>query len=452
MYLDFRSTYSDFKGQGLTEKVSEQLHDFPPRLDSVISDLNSPLIQPLISLAGKNEEYYSAQHVYALLKDLIPIVGNLVGAEETRRYFIAFQNPAEARGTGGLVGAYAIIKIEQGRISVERVGSNYDLELQDEIPVKLPQEFSNLYGDDPAWWPNSNMSPHFPYAAQIWLGLWKKQYGENLDGAIALDPFVLQDILSFVGPVTVGEQVISDSNVITLTLSTTYKDFENDNMGRKEFLVSIIKAVIQKSLAQDVNKLDLAWSMRNSLLSHRVLFFSARPQEQKQIELSPISGALTMNKSNEYRLVLQNTAGNKMDYYIQRSVRLIADSCSLRQTKIEVAITNTALPDLYLPDIYYGRQDRANKDNPDNSTSVTAMIYGPIGADVLFSMEEPSGKSAGFLKRERSRAVVVIPTELAAGQTKRYEVIFRGGSGPLTTVIQPLVMDQQTSITDKCAS
>jgi hypothetical protein len=380
------------------------------------------------------------------------VTAEILGYANARRYFIAFQNPAEARGTGGLVGAYAIVKVEKGRISVERVGSNYDLALQDEIPVKLPQEFSTLYGDDPAWWPNSNMSPHFPYAAQIWLGLWKKQYGDSLDGALALDPFVLSDILRSVGAVKVGDQIISHSNVIALTLSTTYKDFENDNVGRKEFLVSIIKAVIEKSLAQDVDKLDLAWSMRHSLLNHRILFFSARPQEQKQIEESPISGALSMNKSNEYRLVLQNTAGNKMDYYIQRSMSLISDTCSPRQTKLHVEITNTALPDMYLPDIYYGRQDRANKNNPDNSTSVTAMIYGPIGAEILFSMQQPSGKAAGFLKRERSRAVVVIPTELAAGETKRYEVIFSGGSGPLTTVIQPLVMDQQTSITDKCTS
>ena len=43
--------------------------------------------------------------------ELIP---PMLGADGKRRYFLAFQNPAESRGTGGLLGAYGVLEADQG--------------------------------------------------------------------------------------------------------------------------------------------------------------------------------------------------------------------------------------------------------------------------------------------------------------------------------------------------
>ena len=41
-----------------------------------------------------------------------------LGADGPRHYFIGASNPAELRGSGGLIGAYAILTIDRGRLSL----------------------------------------------------------------------------------------------------------------------------------------------------------------------------------------------------------------------------------------------------------------------------------------------------------------------------------------------
>ena len=51
-------------------------------------------------------------HTASLLLQGFP---RFLGAEEPQRYFFGAQNPAELRGTGGLIGAYSILEIDDGR-------------------------------------------------------------------------------------------------------------------------------------------------------------------------------------------------------------------------------------------------------------------------------------------------------------------------------------------------
>ncbi len=50
----------------------------------------------------------------------------MLGAQGTRRYMMAFENNAEARGLGGLPGAYAILRADHGKVSFERFGTDND--------------------------------------------------------------------------------------------------------------------------------------------------------------------------------------------------------------------------------------------------------------------------------------------------------------------------------------
>ncbi len=50
-----------------------------------------------------------------------------LGADGPRRYFLAFQTNAEARGTGGLVGAYGVLEADAGRLRLVRLGDDGDL-------------------------------------------------------------------------------------------------------------------------------------------------------------------------------------------------------------------------------------------------------------------------------------------------------------------------------------
>ena len=118
-----------------------------------------------------------------------------------QRYFVAFQNEAEARGTGGLPGAFAILRADHGKLSFERFETDNTLgRCRPGSTSATTTTRSTARRRATSLYINSNVSPHFPYAAQIWIAMWKKFSGQRLDGAFAVDPTALSYLLAVTGP------------------------------------------------------------------------------------------------------------------------------------------------------------------------------------------------------------------------------------------------------------
>ncbi len=59
-------------------------------------------------------------------RDLVTLLPPMLGSEQPRRYLVAFQNDAEARGSGGLPGVYAVLRADHGKLDFERYGVSGD--------------------------------------------------------------------------------------------------------------------------------------------------------------------------------------------------------------------------------------------------------------------------------------------------------------------------------------
>lgn len=449
---DARTMYKEFQSNGFTKGVETKYNDLIPRLNELRKTADNPLIKPLIPLTGREKQLNDALALYDYIAPALPAIPEFIGATSPKRYLVAFQNSAEARGTGGIFGAFAVLKLDKGEFSVEKVGSNYNLQHQPSIPVKLPKEFYNIYRQDPAIWMNSNMSPHFPYGAKIWLGLWNKQFNDNLDGVIALDPIVLSHLLTVTGPVTAEGNKITSENVVAESLSDAYLKFENDNFARKSYLVAIIQSVADAILAPTSDRLALVRALQEPIFENRILLYSTNQKTQVAFAKSKISGAMRKTPSNEYRLVIQNTAGNKMDYYLDRAITIKSLKCGAKPTtEVDFTITNTANKDSYLPAYVKGRLDLNMPQGKENATFITAFLFGPPKAKLLSAFDPLTNGSAGFLKTERTRTALTIPLELSAGESRSFTATFKGGTGALTSHRQPLVRPQLTKIQDRCS-
>ncbi|WP_396229763.1 DUF4012 domain-containing protein, partial [Frankia sp. CpI1-P] len=51
----------------------------------------------------------------------------MLGANGPRTYFIAFQNNAEIKGTGGLLGVFGVLTANHGKVDLVRTASNTEL-------------------------------------------------------------------------------------------------------------------------------------------------------------------------------------------------------------------------------------------------------------------------------------------------------------------------------------
>ncbi|MEN3361309.1 MAG: hypothetical protein V7637_5291 [Mycobacteriales bacterium] len=316
------------------------------------------------------------------------LVPALLGGDRPRRYLLVFQNNAEARGTGGLPGLYAVLATDRGRITVQMLGSNTDLRGAARLPVDLGPEFATQWGQDPSIWPNSNLDPSFPNAARIWLALWQRQTGQRLDGALATDPVAVGYLLAVAGPVRLptGEQVTGD-NVASLTMSQVYARFAPGE-PQNGFLRTVARSAVSTLLASPARPRALLDALARAGRERRLVIYSSRPDEERDLVAAGLGGTLPDAAGSYAYVVVNNLAGNKMDYYLWRAVSYAGGRCraGLRDSRITIRFGNAAPAAGTLPAYVTRRADTgvtlAQSAAP-GSVVALVSVYGPRQAGVL---------------------------------------------------------------------
>ncbi|MCV7056545.1 DUF4012 domain-containing protein [Mycolicibacterium gilvum] len=406
------------------------------------------------------------RHLQNQISDVTSVIENtalaarlapsMMGADGPRTYFMAFQTNAEARGTGGLLGGYGILRFDNGVPTVDSLASNTDLKGA-VAPVDLGFEFDQQYGFQQPFFDfrNSNISPHFPYAAEIWQGMWLEQTGMKVDGVIAIDPVALSYILGAVGPVTMPDgEVISRENVVELTESTAYSRFplETDQAARKQYLQDIANAVVTKMTGQVKSPRLLLDALGRAVSERRIAVWSSLPEDQALLEATPIAHIIPDDSAPYAQVVINNLAGNKLDYYLDTQIEYVADGCNgdTRASTVTVKLTN-AVPAAGLPDYVVGAEGLS----PDlgftvpPGTNVTSVrLFGTKGAE-LSGVILNGERVPAIHYTERGRPVFEVQVIITAGQTAN--IMFqlseptvpgvpRAPSQPLVETVVPQVM------------
>ena len=419
-------------------------------LDKGFELLNFPVIKQLTQIVGL--DFTPIQSEITTLTEISPI---LLGSERPMRYLIAIQNSAEARGTGGILGAYAIVELKKGSLKVIETGSNEPLygSSLEKIPINVPEEYKRLYGDNPAILQNSNLSPHFPYGAEIWLALWKKEFGQTLDGVIAIDPTALSYILRSTGPITLnsGERITSE-NLVADTLKNAYERFEKDNKARKQYLVDIMNATVKQLNSGDYSKIKMAQAIRDGIIANRILFYSTDKSAQSELSKVRLGGDMRLESNNEFRTVIQNIDAGKLDYYLDRDVVIESKSCEkIRETQVRIRVTNTLKTGVGVSPYVLTRADKGKPASLiPGSHRFKVFIYGPTDAKLVSVSRENRTANLGGGSTERGRPIYVADVDLAPGESEELLANFSGGVGSITFLDQPLVLQTKLSIQDKC--
>ncbi|HWA65684.1 MAG TPA: DUF4012 domain-containing protein [Mycobacteriales bacterium] len=419
----------------------------------LISTARSKVLTELTSLAGSVDDV-------ARFATAGP---DMLGLHGPRRYFVGIQNNAEARATGGLVAAYAVVTADHGRIHVVEHGNDGKLQAFTAAKPVIPldADYAHEYGNyEPAQrWITSNVSPDFPVAADIWAHLWEEQTGEHIDGTFGVDPVGLAQILGAVGPVTVhgypGE--FSGSNLATFIESTEYVAFPGlDNTRRKNFLGDVGDAVIKKMLSGAGDAQAIASALGSAAGGGHLSLWSMNDSEEGQIVGTPLAGALPATTAPFASLSVDNATSSKLDYYLDRSLTYQAGGCgsSRRESTITVTLDNTAprhgLPE-YVRSITLPGGEPAVEQVPNNTLFV--FIHATDGAALERATLDghPVAVGEGV---ERGHPVYFVSVKLSPDlpRTIVLHLSEPTTSGAATTQVQPLARPQQTTLdVPKCA-
>ncbi|AUS32646.1 DUF4012 domain-containing protein [Rhodococcus qingshengii] len=374
----------------------------------------------------------------------------MLGTDGPRNYFIGFQTNAEARGTGGLLGGYGIVRVDNGAARVDTLSPNSELTL-DNQPIDLGPDFNQLYGNSRPTtdFRNSNLSSHFPYAAQIWQSLWSQESGgELVDGAIATDPIALSYLLEAVGPVEMpdGESVTAD-NVVELTESTAYARFPSDNKARKQYLQTIAARVVAKMTGNIKSPSALLEALGRGVSEGRIAVWSSHPDEQSVLADTVLGHTIPDDAAPYAGVVINNQAGNKLDYYLTREIDYTAQTCTgdTRKTTVTVRLTNNA-PDADLTEYVSGIVD--NPGRLPNGTNVAAVTLLATAGAKLDAVSVGGQISFAVNGTEQGHPAYMTRAVIPQGQTVelKFDLTEPTAEGEARVPVQPLVDDPKITV------
>ncbi|MGW5470783.1 DUF4012 domain-containing protein [Streptomyces chartreusis] len=348
------------------------------------------------------------------------VVPAMLGTHGPRHYFLAFQNIAEARGTGGLPGAFAVLRAERGKVSFEHFGNNTEIDV--EAKADLGAEFAAQYGHNgpQSMWANSNMSPHFPYAGRLWTSYWRAQTGRKLDGAIAIDPASLGMLLRVTGPARLPDgSALTAENAVDLTERDSYAKY-SDVAERKSFFVEAARAAAEEMMtAFDDPRLlpALMRAVHDVQRAGRLQVWSAHPGEQRLLEARPFGGALPDAPGPFAGLVLNNGAGTKLDYYLDRSLVWEPGACTDKGRAVTTTVTLTNRATSGLPHYVTQRVDAPSYRTRPGDNRLLVSYYAGAGAKLTRATLDgrPVEPIPGF---ERGHPVYTLDVELPRQSTR----------------------------------
>ncbi len=325
-------------------------------------------------------------------EEMAATLPSFLGADGPRRYFVGVQTPAELRATGGLLGFYAILTVDGGRMTV---GEPVVLEEDPDEPaltapgdetdvarrlgqlgreqgfvVPAPDDYRARYEHVSAGghFSNVNVDPHLPVVAEVLLSLYEHHTDEQLDGLILLDPMALATLLEPVGPIDLDPAVLDADGRLPERIAPgelvdvmTHEIYEVYGQGRgverrafyRDFATRSFDAVFTGTW----DGLEFIRGLGDAAAGRHLQVFSTHGGEQAAFETIGVAGAFgpSDGRSDFLALTANNAVGGKMDVHLGHRVagelRLelppvspLGHARATRRAALEVTVDNP-LPD-----------------------------------------------------------------------------------------------------------
>jgi hypothetical protein len=284
----------------------------------------------------------------------LKLAATLYGPPGSARWFLAFQNPAELRGTGGLIGQYGILEARPSGPKLTTVAPYEELDKHTKEGVDLPRQVASRYtrfATDRAW-SSVNIPPDMPTVGRIITGLYKESIGDRVDGVIAVDPLAVAKVLRVSGPIQAGGVRLTAGNVAEETLVQAYVRYADDNAARRRFLEQVARATFEafhKALAS--SPVELVRGLAAASRGRHVQVYSRDSAGEKALLGLGVGGPATAPTAGDYLMpVGVNAGGNKLDAFLHRRlgwrVRLAPDGSAeaVASLRLRNAVEPEGLP------------------------------------------------------------------------------------------------------------
>ena len=368
----------------------------------------------------------------------------LLGAEGSRRYFLALQSPSEVRGTGGLIGFYGILVADEGRLRIAKLAPITELSHQGPQKVAAPDWFARLYGPIGALheWQQVNASINFPAVADVILDRYDMVAGERLDGVIAMDPLALGLMTRGTGAVDGGVLgPIDENNAREVLFRDVYTHFEDRPKAQNKVLRSIVEQFWGSLGSGNIDVGGFSDGLGEAVDTGRIKIFASDPDVQDAMLDLGIDGGYADETSNVQAVFNNNWSANKIDYYLHRTIEthIVFDADGDATVTTEVLLTNEAEADeggLMSGAFIKGQEDGTN----------TMSLFFLMPEDSTESAVTVEGRDSNpFQGRDDRSPVAWTIVRVPAGETTRVTLTYNLAGGA-TDGVFPITLFPQTTV------
>lgn len=250
----------------------------------------------------------------------------ILGHNGERKYLLLFENNHEMRATGGFVGTYGIVKIDEGRIENIKVDGIYNPDGQLKEKVVPPEPIQKMSATwtmhDANWWPD------FPTSAEKIGWFYEKTGGPTVDGVIAMTPKVIKDLLEVTGPIEMpeyGVTVTPENFMDQIQEQVEIKYDKTKNEPKK-----ILADMTPKLMSRVASASPAEWSrileiFSRSLKERHLMVYSFDYNIQGIVSEMGWSGEVLATKKDYLSVVNTNISGFKTDGVIQQRISHLAE-------------------------------------------------------------------------------------------------------------------------------
>ncbi|MBV8086799.1 MAG: DUF4012 domain-containing protein, partial [Chloroflexi bacterium] len=297
------------------------------------------------------------------LARLLDAAPYLLGDDAPRRYMVAAENPADLRATGGFLGSWGFMTMQDGRLTgLDYHGHAYwpgggNGSLIKNSPGQFtppeawaryetaPNEFAPRIG----WWAeDANWFPDFPTSAQVMQGF-AGLAGRSVDGVVTVDTYAIQDLLRATGPVTVAQygETISADNLVDRLDSYEGRGAPGGRPASERgddmpFLSALADDLVSRLTSADRGQLLAAGrALVQAADEKHVLVAIQEADAAATLEDLGWDGSLSQGAGDSLMLVDQNTTYVKIATHVDRSVDYHLTIARDLSSEAEVDVTYT---------------------------------------------------------------------------------------------------------------
>ena len=268
-------------------------------------------------------------------KPIIEALPSVLGQPDTKRYLVLFQNDKEIRPTGGFMTAYAIFKIEKGKIIAERSDDIYKLDDLIGNKVAAPEPILKYLPKVPYWHlRDSNLSPDFKTSMTKFEEFYKMTgLTDKFDGIIALDTQFLVSLMktleSFGGPIKAyGTEFATKEDPRCNCPQVVYelelyadKPVAYERGSRKDIIGVLMQEIMKRSLGAAKQAWGPLFQTGMTAISEKhMLFYFHDEKAQKGAESLNIAGRIQDFEGDYLHINDTNFGGAKSNMYVVQSV------------------------------------------------------------------------------------------------------------------------------------